>query len=212
MTSIPLRAVSSARPDTDGPVPRTPRSRSGRFDEADLRIPTDVRGDVDSDDLSDSDPLLRDSSTQGPPDYPLQSAAAKPLSYGTRFSIIGLTATLILTFLIGVGYRESGKADHDNHVEAQSENSNLTLISYENYTEFPLTPWQYRAECRKATEGMKDMAYWTDMMMDVPHRSAPGVCRSSVTYMLGSEVGLMADLALLAQVAALADSVSFWRL
>ena len=57
---------------------------------------------------------------------------------------------------------------------------------------------------------MRHMAYWTDLMMDVPHPSGsdPDVCKSTVTYMLGSDVGLMGDLALLAQVAALADSVS----
>jgi hypothetical protein len=156
--------------------------------------------------MSDSDPLLRNE--EGPPDSPLQSATPSPLSNSARFSIIGLTIMLSLVFLAGVAYRNSGEAGYDNYIEEQGGNPNITLISYENYTKFPLTPEQYRAECRKASGEMMHMAYWADMMMDVPHRRALGVCKSTVTYMLGSEVGLMGDLALLAQVAALADSVS----
>lgn len=202
MTSIPLKAVSSARSDADGLVPRTPHSRSGRFDEADLRIPTGTREDVDND-LSDSDPLLRNDA-EGPSGPPLQSSAVKPLSAGTRFLIVGLTVMLFFVFFVGVAYRKSGQVSYDNYAEVQDEHPNITLISYENYTHFPLTPKQYREECSKMG-GMKHMAYWTDMRMDVPHHPAPGTCKSTITYMLGSEVGLMGDLALLAQVAALAD-------
>ena len=212
MTSIPLKAVSSARPDQDGLVPRTPRSRSGRFDEADLGRPADTDDDADSDGLSDSDPLLgNDGGREEPPDSPLQSSTSNPLANRTHFTIIGLAVTTFLVFLAGVAYRKFGEPgepyDHDVH----GVNPNITLISYENYTEFPLTSKQYRAECRKVHEGgMRHMAYWTDLMMDVPHPSGsdPDVCKSTVTYMLGSDVGLMGDLALLAQVAALADSVS----
>ena len=209
MSTIPLRAVTSARFDADSLVPRTPHSRSGLFDEVDLGIPADTTEDMDEDDLSDSDPLLGNNNTQGPPDSLFQPATAtKPLSKGTRFSILGLTVVLFLGFFIGVTYRKSGPAVSDNHGEVQIENSNITLISYENYTTFPLAPGQYRAECRKAREGMRHMAYWADMMMDVPHSPDSGVCRSTVTYMLGSGFGLMGELALLAQVAALADLVS----
>lgn len=212
MTSIPLRAVSSARPDPDVLVPRTPHSQSGRFNETDLGVPTGTSEDGDSDGLSDSDPLLKnDDSTEGPP---LRSASLKPLTSGTRFSIIGLTVLLLLAFILGVAYRKSEQEEEVYDQEIHGGHSSLTLISYENYTEFPLTAKQYRAECRKMHRGdMKHMGYWTDPMTDVPHpSSASGVCKSTVTYMLGSEVGLMGDLALLAQVAALADSVSLWVL
>ena len=214
MTSIPLRAVTSARNDADGLVPRTPHSRSGRFDEVDLGVSTGTRGDIDGDDLSDSDPLLKgDDNAEDLLDSPLH--AAKGLTDRARFSIIGLTVALFLVFLAGVAYRGSGEEEPvSNHgPEAQTEHSNVTLISYENYTQFPLTPMQYRAECRKVMGEMKHMEYWTDMKMDVSHpSSAPDVCKSTITYLLGSEVGLMADLALLAQVAALAESVSLWIL
>lgn len=208
MTSIPLRAVSSSRFDGDNLVPRTPHSRSGRFDEVDLGIPEGATEDIYYDDLSDSDPLLRNDITDGPPDSRLQPATARPLSDGTRFSIIGLTVALVLVFLVGLAYRKSGQAVYDHYGEVEGEHSNLTLISYENYTTFPLAPEQYRAECRKVHRGMQHMAYWTDMMMDVPHSPALGVCKSTITYMLGSQVGLIGELGVLAQVAALADSVS----
>ena len=206
MTSIPLRAVSSARSDGDNLVPRTPRSRSGRFDETDLGIPTDATEDMGDDDLSDSDPLLGDEAAGRPPDS-LQPVV-KPLSDGMRLSIIGLTVMLFLIFLVGVAYHKSGQEDYDQYGEVQDDHSNVTLISYENYTTFPLTLKEYKAECRRVNKEMRHMAYWTDMMMDVPHSSASGVCKSTVTYMLGAEVGLMGELALLAQVAALADLVS----
>ena len=212
MSSIPLRAVSSARPDPDGLVPRTPHSRSGRFDEADLGVPSGTREDTDSDDLSDSDPLLKnDNDADGTPNPPLQPAPARPLTNRTRFSIVGLTVVTLLVFLLGVMYRESEQEKEVVDQAVEDEYSDIALISYENYTEFPLTPKQYRQECRKAHGGMRHMAYWTDMKMDVPHPShsgsGSGFCKSTVTYMLGSEVGLMGELALLAQIAALADSV-----
>ncbi|EIN14358.1 hypothetical protein PUNSTDRAFT_49178 [Punctularia strigosozonata HHB-11173 SS5] len=97
------------------------------------------------------------------------------------------------------------------------------FISYENYTHFPLSPTEYRNECAtmfaKWMHGHGD--YWTPMHgmpADVPHPDSvdegvhypvaedepTAVCSSSITYMLDGHVGLMADLALMAQVAALA--------
>ena len=209
MTSIPLKAVSSALPDPDGLAPRTPRSQSGRFDEVELGAPTGTSEGADSDGLSDSDPLLgSNNDTEGPPDSPLQPSTPGPLANSTRLSIIGLVVMTFLVFLVGVVYRRSEEAEEVYDHDAPAGHSSISLISYENYTKFPLTSEQYRAECRKMHRGgMKHVAYWTDMMVDVPHPSTSGVCKSSVTYMLGSEVGLMGDLALLAQVAALADSV-----
>ena len=219
MTTIPLRAVSSARPDLDGLVPRTPRSRSGRFDEADLGVPKDTGEDVDRDGQSDSDPLLgNNNGADEPPNSPRQPAAFDLLTSGTRFSIVGVAVMVFLVFLAGVAYRKFEEEEAAYDPWAHGGHPSYSLISYENYTRFPLTPKQYRAECRKIHEGgMRHMAYWTDMMTDVLHPpfapgSDEGVCTRTVTYMLGSEVGLMGDLALLAQVAALADSVSSWML
>lgn len=97
--------------------------------------------------------------------------------------------------------------------------SDPNIISYENYTNFPLRPITYLYECNKLTHGfMTPTAYWLDHHKDVPHRDAidehglpegyrNDVCKSTITYMLGGHVGLLADLALMAQVAALAREV-----
>jgi hypothetical protein len=105
------------------------------------------------------------------------------------------------------------------------------FISYENYTRFPLLPMEYRhvsldnvldtlttyfsyQECHKY-EGdfmMSHSGYWEPMRhtgpSDVPHTTSDKICTSTITYQLDGFVGLSADIALLAQVAALAREVS----
>ena len=93
------------------------------------------------------------------------------------------------------------------------------LLSYENYTTFPLYPLQYLAECKKLNTGyVRHGDYWDISLtgvIDTAHHdpSATGgkakVCSSSITYMLDGTVGLTADLALMAQAAALAREVGF---
>ncbi|KAI8990677.1 hypothetical protein BD414DRAFT_577403 [Trametes punicea] len=93
------------------------------------------------------------------------------------------------------------------------------LISYENYSSFPLTGEQYRHECAKLMGGfMHHSAYWDPPHMgsfDVVHHDDvtdyhlpeglyTKVCSSTITYLLDGHVGLMADLALMAQAAAFA--------
>lgn len=96
------------------------------------------------------------------------------------------------------------------------------LISYVNYTKFPLLASEYRAECYKLNNGyMSHGKYWESHemgVMDVAHHDrkddyrlpegqTTAVCSSTITYMLDGEVGLLADLALMAQAAALAREV-----
>jgi hypothetical protein len=108
-------------------------------------------------------------------------------------------------------------AGTDTHDEDEN------FISYENYTQFPLLPTEYRNECAKMYTGYMHGhgTYWAPMAgmpTDVPHPEPEdtgvhypvaedetiAVCSSTITYMLDGHVGLMADLALMAQVAALA--------
>lgn len=103
-------------------------------------------------------------------------------------------------------------------------------ISYGNYTRFPLTGVEYRHECDKLMSGkfMHHPSYWNvpmDGVTDVPHHDdvtdyhvpeggRTRVCSKTITYQLDGTVGLVADLALMAQAAALAREVrmlSFWR-
>ncbi|KAI0778815.1 hypothetical protein BD413DRAFT_512009 [Trametes elegans] len=93
------------------------------------------------------------------------------------------------------------------------------LISYDNYSSFPLTGDQYRQECYKLMSAfMPDIAYWDVSPMgahDVVHHDdvtdyhlpegeRTRVCSRTLTYLLDGRVGLMADLALMAQAAAFA--------
>lgn len=96
------------------------------------------------------------------------------------------------------------------------------LISYENYTRFPLTGTEYRHECETMMSGfMHHAGFWTpspEGVMDVVHHDdvtdyhlpegyETKVCSKTITYQLDGHVGLAADLALMAQAAALAREV-----
>lgn len=86
----------------------------------------------------------------------------------------------------------------------------IHVLSYENYTKFPLTGLEYRHECAEIFNGyMKHGDYWDvgKMATDVPHVEDESVCTSTIVYMLDGTVGLTADLALVAQAAALAREV-----
>ncbi len=93
------------------------------------------------------------------------------------------------------------------------------IISYENYTHFPLDPIQYKAECHKLMgEVIGPMKFWSGQDDVIHHEVNPGkypvaeglptqTCSKTITYMLDGHVGLLADLALMAQAAALAREV-----
>lgn len=92
------------------------------------------------------------------------------------------------------------------------------VISYEGYTDFPLRPGEYAAECvrqEQFPDPIQRGAYWKQAPADVPHphdahERKPGLkpwCKSTITYSLSGDIGLLADLALLTQAAALAREV-----
>ena len=94
------------------------------------------------------------------------------------------------------------------------------IISYENYTRFPLDPLEYKAECHKIMgDIMGAMEYWSgeedvvhhDKVDPGPYPAPEGlptqICSKTITYMLDGHVGLLADLALMAQAAGLARKV-----
>lgn len=90
-----------------------------------------------------------------------------------------------------------------------------------NYTKFPLDSMDYDKMCNEIFHGIMNMPdYWTPPVMgimDVVHHdkildvtSVPvneRICSSTITYMLDHYIGLSADLALMAQAAALAREV-----
>lgn len=93
------------------------------------------------------------------------------------------------------------------------------IISYENYTHFPLDPMEYKEECHKLMgEVIGPMEYWSGQKDVIHHEVNPGkypvaeglptqTCSKTITYMLDGHVGLLADLALMAQAAGLAREV-----
>jgi hypothetical protein len=90
------------------------------------------------------------------------------------------------------------------------------IIDYSKYKSFPLTPHQYAEECWVQFKHHGHGAFW-----DLPHDGIADVaehisdsdskyCSTSVTYLLdGSSSGLVAELAVIAQVAQLAIDVGF---
>lgn len=98
--------------------------------------------------------------------------------------------------------------EHSVHTQIDAH-----ILSYENYTKFPLTGLEYRQECAKIFNGyMAHGDYWDKSMMapsDVLHADDKAVCSSTIVYMLDGTAGLTADLALMAQAAALAREVRF---
>ena len=98
----------------------------------------------------------------------------------------------------------------EQSTHAQADDHSL---SYENYTRFPLTGLEYRQECANIFNGyMAHGDYWDKNMMapsDVHHADDKAVCSSTIVYMLDGTAGLTADLALMAQAAALAREVRF---
>jgi hypothetical protein len=75
-----------------------------------------------------------------------------------------------------------------------------------------LHPTEYLKQCAKMYAGfMHHGDYWDDMGLNMHHTVAnePSlICSSTITYMLDGTVGLTADLALMAQAAALAREVN----
>ena len=144
-----------------------------------------------------------------------------PLAIGILLSGV-LLILILLSFTrpeelhryIGAKAPPSTKATSAVKASAAHESAHKTsFISYANYTTFPLHPSQYVDECLKLDGGSTSHnTYWgtggASANLDVQHHNEPGTCSSTITYMLDGHAGLTADLALLAQVAALARAVS----
>ncbi|KAG8747657.1 hypothetical protein FRC10_000200 [Ceratobasidium sp. 414] len=92
--------------------------------------------------------------------------------------------------------------------ETTSHDHTAKPIDYSAYSTFPLTPEQYRTECWKQQANAHHGGYWYKPpggVADVAHSATKGkVCSSTITFMFDGDRGLMADLALIAQLAGLA--------
>jgi hypothetical protein len=117
----------------------------------------------------------------------------------------------VLLSVVGVSETSSSSPvpaipEQDEAILSHPEN----IISYENYTRFPLDPLEYKAECHKLMgEVMGPMEFWSGEEDVVHHHQVDTrFCGKTITYMLDGHVGLFADLALMAQAAGLAREVN----
>lgn len=224
---------STATPNTNYILtPRTPHSRAGRAEEAYTEVDLDNDHDDGTDRLQA--PLLgRNSPTSSSLGYrgggdeqdalhggPTKtktkylSLSKVPLYLGIIVCGVILVAVVLAITAPGRLHEIAGIMPVPTNASTLGANETaLQYISYENYTTFPLTSSQYRHECAVYTGNfMKPMPYWKSMdmnssrPMDVKHSDDKdaNACLTSITYQLDGTVGLFADLALLAQAAALA--------
>ncbi|KAG5654159.1 hypothetical protein H0H81_006871 [Sphagnurus paluster] len=232
----PLSNITSARsvgpPEFQSLTPRTPHSRAGRAeegynqfelqqitDEAHDTFPASTTGYRSRGD--DHDPRIR-------PQWDKRTGGAGQLQLSTVLARLPLAMGMLLggflLFLMYMSYTRPDKLhgylgilDANKTMSSFDRNATVAsdpklLISYANYTNFPLRPSEYLAECRVLNQGyMAHGKYWEAPkkgVMDVAHSDEEGVCNNTITYMLGGDVGLLADLALLAQAAAVAREVA----
>jgi hypothetical protein len=154
-----------------------------------------------------------------------------PLALGTLTAcflfiliVISMKWPETIEVIIGGGPSVTPLTSSESAFEAEHvpQPADPNLISYQNYTRFPLQGMEYRKECEKLGHGFMKMGeYWDNPhsgIHDVVHHDeekdyrlpkgeSTRVCKSTVTYMLDGHVGLLADLAIMAQVAALAQEV-----
>ncbi|KAK0450581.1 uncharacterized protein EV420DRAFT_1705247 [Desarmillaria tabescens] len=219
--SVKNISISSANSFTDAAMsltPRTPQYRSGRTEEGSQVEPQEVHGDEDDPQSSTAPLLSADSSDMDEP----KGGRVRATAAVSKLPIVFLSVTAgFLFFLMVVAYWHPGTLEWYLGVPVPSfeqvpvsteTNDNLNsslIISYENYTSFPLSTHDYLVECYKMHPGgfMPSTKFWepsAEGVMDVVHGNDKDVCSSTITYMLDGKVGLLADLALIAQAAALA--------
>jgi hypothetical protein len=111
----------------------------------------------------------------------------------------------------------------EEEIALDTEDSDL-VISYDDYTKFPLNASEFWEQCEDMrldgkmfkekyweipAEGIEDTVHQDEINPPLPGDShTMPICKSTITYQLSGEVGLFSDLALLVQAAALAREVS----
>ncbi|KAK0234255.1 hypothetical protein IW262DRAFT_141845 [Armillaria fumosa] len=217
-------SISSASSFTDAAMsltPRTPQSRSGRTGEGYTHVELqEMHGEDTEDDLQSSRaPLL---SLGSPITDETKTGRTRAAATVSKLPLAFLSVIAgFLFFLTVIAYWRPGTLEwylgvpvpFFKQVPASSGNHNnlnsSLIISYENYTSFPLSTHDYLVECYKMHPGgiMAPTRFWepnAEGVMDVVHGDDKDVCSSTITYMLDGRTGLLADLALIAQAAGLA--------
>ncbi|KAH6917077.1 hypothetical protein BKA70DRAFT_1251302 [Coprinopsis sp. MPI-PUGE-AT-0042] len=223
----PLSNFSSAVPSHDdytSLTPRTPHSRAGNDNGDDTFAKLQVSDGVEWEDMQgslsqqQSAPLLHSSRSA---DFRPGVKSAKkdyhqePLSHVSRFLLTGgiLLAGLLLLLVVISWTRPDSLhrylgLDLDSFGGFQPQ-----FATWNEPGNVPKRPLEYFDQCNKLMSNfMPHGRYWDVMpgkVMEAHDQShgqkqEEGVCSGSMTYMLDGRVGLAADLALMAQVAAMA--------
>ncbi|KAH9996517.1 hypothetical protein BJV77DRAFT_1059344 [Russula vinacea] len=230
--------TASARLPPGQLTPRTPHSRSGRAEEAFTEIELEQYGDGDYREHvheQQREPLLASSASASFPPTGYRARGDDDLdtqrkSRGPRIVMqwliancglaLGSALALALLLAAGLSYKHpdillsaSGIAPSPIPTPQQDDTPPLhpeNIISYENYTRFPLDPLEYKTECHNLMEywsGEKDVVHHDQVdpgKYPAPEGLPTRICSKTITYMLDGHVGLLADLALMAQAAGLA--------
>ncbi len=242
---------ASARLQREPLTPRTPHSRSGHAEEAFTEIELEQYDDSDYREYEQQqqEPLLASSTSaafpssgyraRGDDDLDLQRKSLHPrivIQWLVTHCglVLGSALALVLFLAIILSYKHpdyllsaSGIVETSPSPIPTPKQDDVTpldpenLISYKNYTHFPLDPLEYEHECHKLMGEFTPSATFWSGEQDVVHHDKvdPGkypapeglpirFCNKTITYMLGGHVGLLADLALMAQAAGLAREVN----
>lgn len=223
-------------PDQQVLTPRTPRSRFNGRGAAEEQYDDIDHVNDDSENQSipllSTDPRHRDSNNLiGRSKGVFKSQRLRSI---TRFVDIPLIlGTLLACFLFGLivfSYKNPGRLQAYVGAKAPKQSPLAEAVAYTPPPipppETPLHPSQYVVQCRKLNQGfMSHGDYWDEPHMDMgsnhdvgdekvaddkyplPEGGRTVVCSKTITYLLDGEVGLLADLALIAQAAALAREV-----
>ncbi|KAI0035156.1 hypothetical protein K488DRAFT_43947 [Vararia minispora EC-137] len=216
------------------PTPRTPHSRAGRAEEGFTVLELDTFGDDEYRDYAQQQraPLLQSATDATFPsgyraagdDEPDAAPGALSCVWGVTLAarrnmglVVGCTVAAFLLLVIYLALRQPDTlAEYvgDTLASATPDANDLSVIpvgmdpadviSYANYTRFPLEPMQYKSECHKLTHDFEPQGGYWEGKQDVLHRVDAKTCSGTITYMLDGHVGLLADLGLIAQAAGLA--------
>jgi hypothetical protein len=240
--------TASARIQPSQLTPRTPHSRAGRAEEALAEFELEQYGDRDDRAHTlqqQSEPLLASSTDDSfpPSGYRAKGDDDQKTRWASRDSlrvirwlianwglIFGSILALVLFIVAVLSYKRpdfllSAVGASPSPIPTPKQDAASphpeNIISYANYTRFPLDPLEYKTECHKLMgEVMGAMDFWSgeedvvhhDEVDPGPYLAPEGlptrICSKTITYMLDGHVGLLADLALMAQAAALAREVS----
>lgn len=210
-------------------TPRTPHSR--------FEARHDQYGRDHPDSENQTAPLLSENNDRSNESHTRPKNTSKPArlrSIASFADIPLILGSLLACFLFGLivfSYKNPGRLQEYIGAKAPTQSPATDEAVYIppplSPPEVPLHPSQYATQCGQMNKGfMSHGDYWDPPHMDnmgldddldeelvddrykLPEGGRTAVCSKTITYLLDGEVGLLADLALIAQAAALAREVS----